>query len=262
MPNKTVNKSTSTVYDFYTSKLADPTTLKNKNVCLLATGNAKYIDECRRYAKSALVLESCKCSPFVGADFKNIDSLKETIENWLKMNDMNMFDLIVMNPPYDGTLHLKILETVVPFAKKTVNVSPARWLTDPLSKYKSNSDLNKYRRSVAEHIAEIGLFDGDAIFGVAKAQAAVSVLDYGVIFNKHQSVNTCPSFIDKIVGQCARRLQGRDERLHRDNQFAFGATAQDGFLTNTVCSANPERLTRTWTSFSILKNNVETASSS
>lgn len=44
-----------------------------------------------------------------------------------------MFDLIVMNPPYDGSLHLKILESVIPYAEKTVNISPARWLIDPLS---------------------------------------------------------------------------------------------------------------------------------
>ena len=39
---------------------------------------------------------------------------------------LNMkFDLIIMNPPYDGNLHLKILEKVIPVADKVVNISPA-----------------------------------------------------------------------------------------------------------------------------------------
>ena len=35
------------------------------------------------------------------------------------------FDVAIMNPPYDGNLHLKILEKVIPIADKVVNISPA-----------------------------------------------------------------------------------------------------------------------------------------
>ena len=49
------------------------------------------------------------------------------------------FDVAIMNPPYDGNLHLKILEKVIPIADKVVNISPARWLQDPLAKYKKTA---------------------------------------------------------------------------------------------------------------------------
>ena len=49
-----------------------------------------------------------------------------------------------MNPPYDGNLHLKILEKVIPIADKVINISPVRWLQDPLAKYKKNSDYKKF----------------------------------------------------------------------------------------------------------------------
>ena len=38
---------------------------------------------------------------------------------------MSKFDISIMNPPYDGKLHLKILEKVIPIADKVVNISPA-----------------------------------------------------------------------------------------------------------------------------------------
>ena len=47
-----------------------------------------------------------------------------------------MFDYIVMNPPYGGSLHLKILNHVLPFGKDTINLSPIldfEWPEQPSS---------------------------------------------------------------------------------------------------------------------------------
>ena len=57
------------------------------------------------------------------------------------------FDKIIMNPPYDGNLHLKILEQAISLLKddgNCINLSPIRWLQDPLAKYKNNSSWNKF----------------------------------------------------------------------------------------------------------------------
>ena len=51
-----------------------------------------------------------------------------------------------MNPPYSGNLHLKILSHLIneyPDAE-IVNLSPIRWLQDPLAEYKKNSDWKKF----------------------------------------------------------------------------------------------------------------------
>ena len=40
---------------------------------------------------------------------------------------MPKFDVAIINPPYAGTLHLKILEKVIPVADKVVSISPATW---------------------------------------------------------------------------------------------------------------------------------------
>ena len=63
-------------------------------------------------------------------------------KTWEKLN-MN-FDKIIMNPPYDKNLHLKILQEAMKHSDEVVNLSPIRWLQDPLAEYKKNSDWKKF----------------------------------------------------------------------------------------------------------------------
>ena len=63
-------------------------------------------------------------------------------KTWGKLN-MN-FDHIIMNPPYDKNLHLKILQEAMKHSTDIVNLSPIRWLQDPLAEYKKNSDWKKF----------------------------------------------------------------------------------------------------------------------
>ena len=51
-----------------------------------------------------------------------------------------------MNPPYSGNLHLKILSHLISLYPdaEAVNLSPIRWLQDPLAEYKKNSDWKKF----------------------------------------------------------------------------------------------------------------------
>ena len=41
-------------------------------------------------------------------------------EHYEGIHVMPKFDVAIMNPPYDGNLHLKILEAVIPVADKVV----------------------------------------------------------------------------------------------------------------------------------------------
>ena len=67
---------------------------------------------------------------------------------------------IIMNPPYSGNLHLKILSHLIneyPEAE-IVNLSPIRWLQDPLAEYKHNSDWKKFE-DVRSHIVSVDIID-------------------------------------------------------------------------------------------------------
>ena len=51
---------------------------------------------------------------------------------------------IIMNPPYNGNLHLKILQEAMKHGDEIVNLSPIRWLQDPLVEYKKSSDWFRF----------------------------------------------------------------------------------------------------------------------
>ena len=76
-----------------------------------------------------------------------------------ELASMPKFDVAIMNPPYDKNLHLKILEAVIPIADKVVNISPVRWLQDPLAKYKKNSDYKKFEESISKKIESLEVLD-------------------------------------------------------------------------------------------------------
>lgn len=72
---------------------------------------------------------------------------------------MKDFDCIIMNPPYDGSTHLKILDNVIsefPEAE-VVNLSPTRWIDDPLAEYKKSSDFKKFE-NIRNHIGSLDYY--------------------------------------------------------------------------------------------------------
>lgn len=79
--------------------------------------------------------------------------------------------MIFMNPPYDRNLHTKILDqTLKEYPDETiVNLSPIRWLQDPLAKRKKNSDWNKFEnvRKLIKSIEIIKANEASELFGIA-----------------------------------------------------------------------------------------------
>ena len=74
-----------------------------------------------------------------------------------------------MNPPYNRNLHLKILDKVIKVAPnaETVNLSPIRWLQDPLAEYKKNSDWKKFEdiRKHTESLEVVPMKEACDMFG-------------------------------------------------------------------------------------------------
>ena len=79
------------------------------------------------------------------------------------------FDNIIMNPPYCRNLHLKILNEAINHSDDIVNLSPIRWLQDPLVEYKRNSDFKKFTeiRERIENIEIIKVTDAENLFGIS-----------------------------------------------------------------------------------------------
>ena len=98
----------------------------------------------------------------------------ETLIELLNRNTNKMkFDHIIMNPPYCRNLHLKILNEAICYSDDIVNLSPIRWLQDPIAEYKKNSDWKKFE-NVREHIESIE---------VISAKDATALFSAGFIMN-------------------------------------------------------------------------------
>ena len=63
---------------------------------------------------------------------------------------------VIQNPPYNGSLHLKILDNVIKtfLEAKIVNLSPIRWLEDPLAEYKKSTDFKRFE-NIRKHIENV-----------------------------------------------------------------------------------------------------------
>ena len=132
-----------------------------------------------------------------------------------ELTNMPKFDVAIMNPPYDGNLHLKILEAVIPVANKVVNISPAnqffaakRLLKEyPLiqkSKVLKNNIVNI--ELIAAHIASNifnAAFAGPLMILTydANCKQSLNYMDYNVIPYNLRSVfdKTIRACNDKIV---------------------------------------------------------------
>lgn len=109
------------------------------------------------------------------------------------------YDFILMNPPYDKNLHLKILEQTIPMLSDDgilVNLSPIRWLQDPLAKYKKNSDYCKFEEKVAKHIES---FDVIPMVDACDMFSAGMAFDLGIYKIRNGSYEAYKAYSNSIV---------------------------------------------------------------
>ena len=85
----------------------------------------------------------------------------------MEMKDDMKFCKIIMNPPYDKNLHLKILREAMKHSDDIVNLSPIRWLQDPLAEYKKNSDWERFSdiRKRIESLDVVSATEAQKLFG-------------------------------------------------------------------------------------------------
>lgn len=113
--------------------------------------------------------------------------------------DMN----VIMNPPYNGNLHLKIVDKVIKACPNSeiVNLSPIRWLQDPLAEYKKNSDFNKFE-DIRQYIKDIEVVSSTKAceyFGIAWGDLGIYKINEDGGFDCKSYIK-CPQWaVDKIA---------------------------------------------------------------
>ena len=109
------------------------------------------------------------------------------------------FDHIIMNPPYCRNLHLKILNEAICYSDDIVNLSPIRWLQDPLAEYKKSSDWKKFEnvRNRIENVEVIGAAAANKLFNIKFGDLGIyHVTKNGGWVNNINSIN---SFAYKVI---------------------------------------------------------------
>ena len=111
------------------------------------------------------------------------------------------FDHIIMNPPYCKNLHLKILNEAIHHSDDIVNLSPIRWLQDPLAEHKRNSDFKRFAE-IRERIESIEIIDAASSSNLFNAEIWT---DLGVYYlSKDGGFNTYSFwkhlwFVNKVI---------------------------------------------------------------
>lgn len=196
------NKTILVIRDFISAKY-----YARKNRVIYLTDNTKLYEKFKNAVNNDLCGHDDNC--ILINNWKN--KLQFNISKMLEKFNMPKFDVAIMNPPYDGNLHLKILEKVISVADKVVNISPIRWLQDPLAKYKKNSDYNKFENSISKKIDDIEIVNGITatnLFGADfVSDLAIYTLSNGDFDYLNFSTNTIIDKIQKIKEKLYNKIE-------------------------------------------------------
>lgn len=98
------------------------------------------------------------------------------------LEKLNMkFDKIIMNPPYNKNLHLNILKEAIQHLTKDgicVNLSPTRWLEDPLINFGLAKEFNEFENGICKHLEGIETIEAEKanqIFNIAHTDLGIYV---------------------------------------------------------------------------------------
>lgn len=124
--------------------------------------------------------------------FEHVEEDINKILKEFKETDMK-FDVAIMNPPYDGNLHLKILENVIPIADKVVNISPVSQLVNCVNTFKDGrNDTKKYFDGIGKHLKSCGkifsIEEALQIFTGARITNPLAIQVYEISYN---SIEEC-----------------------------------------------------------------------
>ena len=184
----------------------------NGTVLLLSIGNLDCMDDLMALNKNAkyLIIDNSRIAKAANVLFKDDYSLEtrgigdQDLLNLIKGLDMK-FDCVIMNPPYAKNLHLKILAEAIKHMSDDgvcVNLSPVRWLQDPLAKYKKNNDYHRFENSISKFCNKIELIkteEARRLFNIELLQPlAIYKCDKKSTYSYYNEYFKNAPFIDKV----------------------------------------------------------------
>lgn len=160
----------------------------------------------------------------------SVDNHEDDINKILKdyEGDMPKFDVAIMNPPYDGNLHLKILEKVIPLCKQIINISPVRWLQDPFAPYNNKSDYCKFEKTISQKIESLNIISAKKASTIFNAQFAMNLGIY-VCGNGGYNYKHTDVLVNKIV---EKTLQNNWMPYNQKDFYKSGCIQKKPYMLN------------------------------
>lgn len=127
----------------------------------------------------------------------------------IKGDDMEI-NRVLMNPPYNGSLHLEVLDATLKAVRSAnssceiVSIQPARWLEDPLAEYKQGSSYKKYKDTIINKLSKLNVINSDV---ASKRFNIMSDQDLGIyVFN---NLKTDLNLITPVAKSCIKKILDR-----------------------------------------------------
>ena len=160
------------------------------------------------------------------------------------------FDCIIMNPPYDKNLHLKILAEAITHLKddksKCVNLSPDGWICNPFKKFIKNSYWERTEKKFGHKICEYEHVENNMFNELFSTSWGGSVGIYAIgqkntDFDVHKFDNT-NQLLNKIVGKIISLPSLRSKYTRRTNNAFFVPCRRTNHSIMTWCDLIDDKI--------------------
>lgn len=147
-------------------------------------------------------------------DIKPLQTDTEMLDELLELDKYNMgkrFDYIIMNPPYDGSLHLHFLNRAIDYLKedgKLTCIQPSRWLIDlavngTYNTGKSNNPTLVIKNKIKGHIKSIILDNYNKDFNVkVRYPFSITNIDMSKTFDNIEFDNHGIKSFESNINDC------------------------------------------------------------
>lgn len=123
-----------------------------------------------------------------------------------------------MNPPYTGNLHISIMSCVVDkFYEACINLSPVRWLQDPLAIHKKNSDWARFTsvRELVHSVDVISAKDFQILFN------AIGNFDLGIYDIRTEKSTKIVNLINPVIARMSEYNYSNPAPLEQDKYLGI-----------------------------------------
>lgn len=140
-----------------------------------------------------------------------------------------MFDIALMNPPYDKNLHLKFLEKVIGVAEKTVSVQPMV--------YDNITELSNLALNIKSHINDLDIIQKSDAANLFNISTAANLAIYTCSNKEVNSFKQKNESLLPILKKLKSVKSWRSNFTYEEREFQFHCQGDNGYYKGAGLTA-------------------------